>query len=126
VTLYLPNGASPTTFYKYGPEPTEPDDHWYEFLYDGETGAEINKNIITLHFVDGKRGDGDLDDTNGVIVDPGGPGLSNGNTDGSSHDKGGNGGCFVITAKFSSPIPPWLNRFWRGSRPLEPCMEPTQ
>ena len=31
--------------------------HWYEFMYDNQTGAIINGNTITLHFVDGLRGD---------------------------------------------------------------------
>jgi hypothetical protein len=48
--------------------------HWYEFLFDGTTGAEINENIITLHFVDGSRGDNDIT-TNGIIIDPSGPGI---------------------------------------------------
>jgi uncharacterized protein YkwD/chitodextrinase len=103
VTLYLPDGADPTTFYKYGPEPTDPNDHWYEFLYDGETGAEIEENIIVLHFVDGERGDHDLDDTNGVIVDPGGPGFSISQVDGAGGDETGSGGCFIVTATISSP-----------------------
>ncbi len=48
--------------------------HWYEFLFDGTTGAEISENIITLHFVDGKRGDNDII-ANGIIIDPSGPGI---------------------------------------------------
>ena len=48
--------------------------HWYEFLFDGTTGAEINENIITLHFVDGNRGDNDRI-TNGIIIDPSGPAI---------------------------------------------------
>jgi hypothetical protein len=43
--------------------------HLYEFMYDGQTGAEINGAIITLHFVDGKRGDHDLM-VNGRVTDP--------------------------------------------------------
>ncbi|NLH17940.1 MAG: DUF11 domain-containing protein [Phycisphaerae bacterium] len=70
VTLILPADAAPTSYYKYGPTPTQPWPHWYEFMFDGQTGAEINGNIITLHFVDGERGDNDLS-ANGVIVDPG-------------------------------------------------------
>jgi len=38
------------------------------------TGADISGNVITLHFVDGQRGDSDGEE-NGVIVDPGGPGY---------------------------------------------------
>jgi len=76
VTLYLPQGSNPTTYYKYGPTPDNQTDHWYEFRYDG-TGAEINGNVITLHFVDGERGDADLA-PNGVIVDPSGPAIFTG------------------------------------------------
>jgi hypothetical protein len=76
VTVILPEGETPVTYFKYGPTPGNPDPHWYEFLYDGETGAEIKDNVITLHFVDGKRGDSDLDATNGVISDPGGPAVN--------------------------------------------------
>src|SRR4051794_8848193 len=38
---------------------------------DGTTGATINGNQITLKFVDGQRGDSDLQN-NGSISDPGG------------------------------------------------------
>ena len=69
VELLLP--ANITTYYKYGPTPNDPDDHWYEFLYDTQTGAEIDGNLVTLHFVDGQRGDGDLV-ADGRIVEPGG------------------------------------------------------
>jgi hypothetical protein len=49
MTLYLPVGANPTTYYKYGPTPNDPTNHWYEFMYDAQTqtGAEINGNVIT-------------------------------------------------------------------------------
>ncbi|MFH0791036.1 MAG: choice-of-anchor U domain-containing protein [Candidatus Omnitrophota bacterium] len=74
LTIYLTEEEFPATYYKYGPTPQEPVSHWYEFLYDGQTGAEIAGNIITLHFVDGQRGDDDLA-ANGTIVDKGGPGY---------------------------------------------------
>ena len=64
-----------STFWKYEPTPGNLDSHWYEFLYDGQTGAEITDNTITLHYVDGLRGDDDLT-ANGVIVDPGAPAVS--------------------------------------------------
>ena len=102
VSMYLP--ADLETYYKYGPTPENPGDHWYEFLYDGKTGAEMNGNVVTLHLVDGQRGDADLDDTNGTIVDPGGPGVvtsvedDGGDTDGDdTNGGGGGGGCFVGT-----------------------------
>jgi autotransporter-associated beta strand protein len=57
--------------------------HAYEFLYDGQTGAELfdtNGDGFTdkavVHFVDGLRGDSDLT-VNGEIQDPGAPGISN-------------------------------------------------
>ena len=69
VTLYFPEGSSPETYYKYGPTPDKPEDHWYEFAYDGETGAQIDGNIIALHFVDGKRGDDNLQAKDNKISD---------------------------------------------------------
>ena len=72
VQITLPSGVNATTYWKYGPGPGNTTSHWYEFSYDGTTGAEINGNVITLHFVDGARGDADLT-ANGVIVDPGAP-----------------------------------------------------
>jgi predicted outer membrane repeat protein len=69
--LYL-DGTAPVTYYKYGPTPDNPTAHWYDFSYDGETGAEVSGNTVILHLCDGKRGDQDLTE-NGTIVDPGGP-----------------------------------------------------
>ena len=66
--------------------------HLYEFTFDGETGAEFNGNEVTLHFVDGKRGDSDLT-ADGVITDPGTPALRAGN----SGSGGGGGGCTLHT-----------------------------
>jgi hypothetical protein len=64
------------TYYKYGPTLDSPAPHWYEFLFDGTTGAEILSDRVVLHFVDGQRGDDDLA-ANGQIVEPGAPALSN-------------------------------------------------
>jgi uncharacterized protein DUF1566 len=74
LTMTLPAGAAPTNYYKYGPEPGNATDHWYEFLYDEATatGAVIEGNVITLHLGDGVRGDSDLTDDD-TIIDPGGP-----------------------------------------------------
>ncbi|MBD3276440.1 MAG: hypothetical protein GF372_14080, partial [Candidatus Marinimicrobia bacterium] len=74
VTLTLPEGSAPVSFWNHGPTPTNSNDHWYEFLYDGTTGAEISGNIVTLHFADGERGDGDLS-ANGTITTTGGAGV---------------------------------------------------
>src|SRR5262249_38155129 len=75
VTLSLPSGVRVTDFWKYGPtaDVVAPNgmhpSHWYEFLFDGHTGAEIRGTQIILHLVDGQRGDDDLT-ANGVIMDP--------------------------------------------------------
>ncbi|MBS3776733.1 MAG: choice-of-anchor D domain-containing protein [Bacteroidales bacterium] len=74
VTLHIPDGMAPETYYKYAPTQDNPDPHWYEFLYDGETGADIKQDRIILHFVDGARGDEDLAQ-NGIIKDIGGPAM---------------------------------------------------
>ena len=93
VTLYLPGGRSINAYYKYGQTPGDPTPdppHWYEFRYDGETGAEISGSKVTLHFVDGKRGDDDLT-KDGTIVEPGGPGYRK--PAGPSGGGGGGGGA---------------------------------
>lgn len=92
MTFRLEEGVAPDTYYKFGPTPDNPVDHWYEFLYDGETGAQINDNVVTLYFKDGQRGDSDLDDTNGIIADPGGPGFSYSGGGGQSSS---GAGCFI-------------------------------
>lgn len=73
VTISFPGDISGMTYRKYGPTPDNATPHWYDFMYDGTTGAELNGNQAILHFVDGQRGDDDLT-ANGVIVDQGGPG----------------------------------------------------
>ncbi|MGM0464260.1 MAG: choice-of-anchor D domain-containing protein, partial [Bacteroidota bacterium] len=74
VTLHIPDGMAPETYYKYAQTLEDPDPHWYEFLYDEETGADIKTDRIILHFVDGARGDEDLAE-NGAIKDIGGPAI---------------------------------------------------
>jgi len=71
VTIYL-DGEAPQTYYKYGPTPDNPAAHWYEFSFDGETGALASGTTIVLYLCDGKRGDHDLTE-NGKILEPGGP-----------------------------------------------------
>jgi hypothetical protein len=73
-TVTLLPGKTVDTYYKYGPTPGNSVDHWYEFLFDGTTGADIFADRVVLHFVDGQRGDNDLD-ANGEVVEPGSPGL---------------------------------------------------
>ena len=92
VSLYLPSNYQPSAFFKYGPTPDDNIPHWYEFDFDGETGAVMNGNVVTLHFVDGKRGDADLT-MNGVITDPGAPAVKAANSAGNGG--GGGGGCTI-------------------------------
>ena len=70
VDLVLPVGTVVLSYWKYGPEPSKTTPHWYEFIFDVVTGTgiTINNNIVTLHSVDGGRGDDDLT-FNGTIVD---------------------------------------------------------
>ena len=72
IMLYIHNVGNIPGYYKYGLTPDDSTPHWYEFTYDGQTGAEFNGNVITLHFVDGLRGDEDIT-ANGTIKEPGGP-----------------------------------------------------
>ncbi len=73
VTIYTTQEVN--SYVKYGPTPENSTPHWYEFLYDGTTGAEIMDDHVVLHLVDGARGDADLS-ANGVVDDPGGPVFS--------------------------------------------------
>jgi hypothetical protein len=62
-------------YYRYGPTPGNLQLHWYDFVYDSTTqvGAELlSSRRVRLHFIDGERGDDDLEQ-NGMIVDAGGP-----------------------------------------------------
>ena len=70
VDLTLPEKARVDSYYKQDLQSGD----WFRFDYDGQTGAEIHGNVVTLHLVDGGRGDAD-GIANGVIVDPGGPGA---------------------------------------------------
>jgi len=60
IKIYLPDDANPQSFWQYGPTPENDTPHWYEFNYNGETGAVINGNIVVVHYIDGQRGDNDL------------------------------------------------------------------
>jgi LmbE family N-acetylglucosaminyl deacetylase len=107
VTLYFPDGKTFDTYYKFGATPNNPTNHWYEFLYDGQTGARINGNVITLHLVDSKRGDDDLI-ANGIVFDVGAPAVAIKSSGRSplTADSGGGGGCFIATAAYGSLVEP--------------------
>jgi hypothetical protein len=72
VQVILPPGVTTNSYFKFGPEPGNLTPHWYEFMFDGTTGAQINGDVVMLFLVDGLRGDSDLT-ANGIIVDPGAP-----------------------------------------------------
>ncbi len=74
VQLILSEGTELDHFFKYGATPDSIYAHWYEFMYDGFTGAEIENNIVKLHLTDGQRGDNDLI-VNGIIHEPGVPAV---------------------------------------------------
>jgi len=104
VTIYL-SGPAPDDYWKFGRTPDNPANHWYLFPVevdaDGDTtGAETGDTVITLHFVDGKRGDNDLT-ANGTIVDPGAPGVPGAadvlNPEAPAEDKS-DSVCFIGTA----------------------------
>lgn len=79
VTLFLPLNSDINTYWKYGRTHSDPTDHWYQFPYDHQTGAEIfhesQRTRIVLHLCDNLRGDDDLD-ANSVIEDIGGPAIT--------------------------------------------------
>ena len=74
VGIFIPANDQPVSFYQYGPTFDNPAPHWYEFMFDGETGAQIFPNVtvtgpdgsqisrdfIRVVYADGKRGDNDL------------------------------------------------------------------
>lgn len=75
VTLILPQDVTANKYFKYGMTPDNLEPHWYDFTYNNQTGAVIVGNKITLHFVDGLRGDDDIM-ANGSIAEPGGPAIA--------------------------------------------------
>jgi uncharacterized repeat protein (TIGR01451 family) len=63
-------------YYRYGKTPDNHADHWYDFAFDGQTGAEwLSPHQVRLHFIDGGRGDDELGMSDGMIEDVGGPAI---------------------------------------------------
>jgi hypothetical protein len=60
-----------TQYWKYGPTPSDPTDHWYQL----PVGDDDGDNVITITLVDGGLGDDNVVAPDGVIVDQGGPGY---------------------------------------------------
>ena len=73
--------------------------HLHKFLYDGETGAEIGGNVITLHFADAQRGD-DVLTVDCKIIDLGAPAFDEDSKQSSSG--GSSSSCFIqtLTSRF--------------------------
>ena len=70
ITITLPQAVPVgTQFWKYGPTPDDPTDHWYQI----PIGDDDGDNTITITITDGEVGDDDLT-ANGEITDQGGPG----------------------------------------------------
>jgi hypothetical protein len=91
VTIELPSAVPVgTQYWKYGPTPDNPTDHWYQL----PMGDDDGDNVITITLVDGGLGDDDLT-ANGVIVDQGGPG----NPPAPPRE-----GCFIATAAYGTPM----------------------
>lgn len=57
VTNFFHDDIDCDTVFAYGPTPDNPTPHWYEFLFDGDTGAQFDLNGFTLTLLDGDVGD---------------------------------------------------------------------
>jgi hypothetical protein len=69
VTMTLPSAVPVgTQYWKYGPTPTDPTNHWYQL----PMGDDDGDNMITITLVNGGLGDDDLT-LDGIIIDQGGP-----------------------------------------------------
>jgi hypothetical protein len=103
--VILTGDDEPDSYLKYGPQPADPaTSSWYEFTMDSNTGtgATTELNTVTLTFVDGQRGDHDLDATNGRIIDPGAPVKVKAVIVDPVVDGGSSGLCFIATAAYGS------------------------
>jgi len=69
MTITYPNSIAGAQYWKYGPEPGNSSSHWYVMP------ATISGNTAIFNITDGGQGDDDVT-ANGVIADPGGPGLA--------------------------------------------------
>jgi cyclophilin family peptidyl-prolyl cis-trans isomerase len=68
IKIILPAAVTADRFYLLGPDAGDQSEHWYNFIFDAASGSGtvVNGNEVTLHFVDGGRGDRDRA-ANGVI-----------------------------------------------------------
>lgn len=75
VTLFDRAATRPTRYYALESDAQGTPTSWYDFTFDGTTGAEILPDRIVLHFVDGGRGDDDGNPNNGSIRHIGAPAV---------------------------------------------------
>ena len=68
VLVYLPEGLTSNGYINFGPTTDEHYPHLYNFIYNGEVGAEFEENRIVLHFIDGQTGDNDLTENSSLLV----------------------------------------------------------
>ena len=94
VLVILPVGSNVNAYYQYGVTPTNNVPHWYEFMFDGVTGAQMYKNatltapdgakiqrdVIMIRYQDGARGDNDLT-VNGSVSSVGAAAYKNNSSD---------------------------------------------
>ena len=71
ITVFSSSKQPGEGFHCFGPTPDNPVPHWYDFSFDGTTGAQVDGDRVLLHFVDGRRGDHDLT-VNGALASRGG------------------------------------------------------
>jgi hypothetical protein len=85
ITIDLPQSTDSeayNTYWLYGATSDNTADHLFDFLFNGETGAEFidtdgngNADRVLLHFVDGGRGDADLEANGLISAASGAPGV---------------------------------------------------
>ncbi|HSR54316.1 MAG TPA: DUF5050 domain-containing protein [Acidobacteriota bacterium] len=75
LNLILPADEQVDTYFKFGPPSAGEPAEFFEFNFDGLTGARILPGLVNLTFLDGGRGDFDADAGNGSLTDPGGPAI---------------------------------------------------
>lgn len=98
VTLFESGTGTPNRYYAYGPTSDNTTPHWYDFTFDGVTGAEVVGGKVVLHLVDGGRGDDDLT-VNNSITHAGAPALVTDGTGTSSSSS--SAGCSIAAGPSS-------------------------
>ena len=101
VGILLPANENPTSFYKYGSTTDDASLHWYDFSYEETTGtgakfigkvtiqsptgtdASIQRNLVLVSYIDGQRGDDDLQINGSILNTTSGISISNTSDSGS-------------------------------------------